>query len=108
MIASSGVAMGVVLAAGLAGAVASELGLALAEREAARFPDGEMHVEIRTSVRGHDVYLIQPTSPPAEEYLLQLLLLADGAIVRAAMQGGSDSARTAKRAAMAILRTQPS
>lgn len=62
---------------GLAGAVASKLGLPLAEREAARFPDGEIHVEIRTSVRGHDVYLIQPTSPPAEEYLLQLLLLAD-------------------------------
>jgi ribose-phosphate pyrophosphokinase len=36
-----------------------------------------MHVEIRTSVRGHDVYLVQPTSPPAEESLLQLLLLAD-------------------------------
>jgi len=62
---------------GLAGAVASELGHPLAEREAARFPDGEMHVEIRTSVRGHDIYLIQPASPPAEEYLLQLLLLAD-------------------------------
>jgi ribose-phosphate pyrophosphokinase len=61
----------------LARAVASELGVPLAEREAGRFPDGEMHVEIRTSVRGHDVYLVQPTSPPAEEFLLQLLLLAD-------------------------------
>ena len=58
-------------------AVASELGLSLADREAGRFPDGEMHVEVRTSVRGHDVYLLQPTSPPAEESLLQLLLLAD-------------------------------
>lgn len=36
----------------------------------------------------------------------QLLLLADGAIVRAAMEGGSDSARAAKRAAMVILRIQ--
>jgi ribose-phosphate pyrophosphokinase len=61
----------------LAEAVAAQLGVPLSEREASRFPDGEMHVEIRTSVRGHDVYLIQSTSPPAEERLFQLVLLAD-------------------------------
>ena len=41
------------------------------------FPDGEFHVEIQESVRGRDIYLIQSTSPPAEERLLELLLLAD-------------------------------
>jgi ribose-phosphate pyrophosphokinase len=61
----------------LAAAIAARLDLPLAEREASRFPDGEMHVEIRTSVRGCDVYLLQSAGPPAEEHLFQLLLLAD-------------------------------
>ena len=61
----------------LAEAVGAQLGVSPCQREASRFPDGELHVEIGTSVRGHDVYLIQPTSPPAEEHLFQLLLLAD-------------------------------
>ncbi len=61
----------------LAEAVAGRLGTPLACCEVARFPDGELHVEIRDSVRGHDVYLLQPTSPPAEPHLLELLFLAD-------------------------------
>lgn len=74
--------MSLVLLAGtsnpaLAAAIAECLGVSLAEREASRFPDGEMHIEIRTSVRGCDVYLIQSTGPPGEEHLFQLLLLAD-------------------------------
>jgi ribose-phosphate pyrophosphokinase len=74
--------MSLVLLAGtsnpaLGEAIAGRLGLALAEREAARFPDGEMHIEIRSSVRGCDVYLIQAAGPPVEEHLFQLLLLAD-------------------------------
>jgi ribose-phosphate pyrophosphokinase len=62
---------------GLADAVASCLAVPLGDREASRFPDGEMHIEIRTSVRGCDVYLLQAMGPPAEEHLFQLLLLAD-------------------------------
>jgi ribose-phosphate pyrophosphokinase len=62
---------------GLADAVASCLAVPLGDREASRFPDGEMRIEIRTSVRGCDVYLLQAMGPPAEEHLLQLLLLAD-------------------------------
>ena len=74
--------MSLVLLAGtsnpaLAEAIATHLGVPLAEREASRFPDGEMQVEVRTSVRGCDIYLIQPTGPPVEEHLFQLLLLAD-------------------------------
>jgi ribose-phosphate pyrophosphokinase len=61
----------------LAEAVAAKLGLPLGQYIAHRFPDGELHVEIQESVRGHDVYLVQPTGPPAEKHLLELLLLAD-------------------------------
>lgn len=61
----------------LAESVAVELGVSLAQREAFPFPDGELHIEIGTSVRGHDVYLVQSTSPAAETHLFQLLLLAD-------------------------------
>lgn len=61
----------------LADAVGAALGVPLGAREASAFPDGELHVEIGTSVRGHDVYLLQPTHPIAETHLFQLLLLAD-------------------------------
>jgi len=61
----------------LAEAVAARLEVRLAEREASRFPDGEMHVQVQASVRGCDVYLLQSAGPPAEEHLFQLLLLAD-------------------------------
>lgn len=62
---------------GLAADVAARLGVPLAERVASAFPDGELHVELGTSVRGHDVYLIQSTTPAADTHLFQLLLLAD-------------------------------
>jgi ribose-phosphate pyrophosphokinase len=42
-----------------------------------RFPDGELHIEVRESVRGHDVFLLQPTSPPFEAHFFELVLLAD-------------------------------
>jgi ribose-phosphate pyrophosphokinase len=45
--------------------------------ECRRFPDGETQIEIHESVRGHDVYLLQSTSPPVEQHLVELLLLAD-------------------------------
>jgi len=61
----------------LAAAVAEQLGVPLGSRLLQRFPDGELHVELQESVRGHDVYLFQPTSPPVEAHLLELLFLAD-------------------------------
>jgi ribose-phosphate pyrophosphokinase len=61
----------------LAGAVAAALGVPLGQCVVQRFPDGELHVAVGESVRGHDVYLLQPTAPPAERHLLELLLLAD-------------------------------
>lgn len=61
----------------LAEGVARALGVNLADCELSRFPDGEMHVDVRETVRDADVYLLQPTIPPIEANLLQLLLLAD-------------------------------
>jgi ribose-phosphate pyrophosphokinase len=61
----------------LAGKVAEQLGTRLAACVLERFPDGELHVEIRESVRGQRVYMVQPTCPPVEEHLFELLLLAD-------------------------------
>jgi ribose-phosphate pyrophosphokinase len=63
------------LAAAVARALGTRLGACLTER----FPDGELHVELRESVRDHDVFIVQPTSPPVADHLLELLLLADAA-----------------------------
>ena len=62
---------------GLGAATAGRLGVAPGACAIRVFPDGELHVEIRESVRGHDVYLLQAAGPPAERHLLELLLLAD-------------------------------
>ncbi len=61
----------------LAEEVARKIGVQLSQRIVERFPDGELQIELQESVRGHDVYLIQPTCPPVDEHLLELLLMAD-------------------------------
>lgn len=61
----------------LAEAVAERVGGALGQLRLQRFSDGELQVEILQTVRGHDVYLIQPTSPPVAENLLELMLIVD-------------------------------
>src|SRR3972149_1254998 len=49
----------------LAKATAGELGIRLASAQVFSFPDGELHVQIEESLRGHYVYILQSTSPPA-------------------------------------------
>ena len=61
----------------LANSVSAELGVKPCGRVVQRFADGELHVEIEESVRGHDVYVIQPTSLPVDEHVMELLFLAD-------------------------------
>jgi len=61
----------------LAAAVAAVLGTTPRQRDITRFPDGELGISIHESLRGDDVYLIQPASPPVNEHLTELLLLAD-------------------------------
>jgi len=61
----------------LAERIAQTLGVRLGVVSLHRFPDGELQVAVRDSLRGHDVYLVQPTTPPFEAHFLELLLLAD-------------------------------
>jgi ribose-phosphate pyrophosphokinase len=57
--------------------VCETLKVSPAAYECRRFPDGEMQIEIQDSVGGRDVFLLQSTSPPVEQHLMELLLLAD-------------------------------
>jgi ribose-phosphate pyrophosphokinase len=41
------------------------------------FPDGETFVQIKENIRGKDVYIVQPTSPPANQNLMELLIMVD-------------------------------
>jgi ribose-phosphate pyrophosphokinase len=61
----------------LGAGICETLRISPAPYDCRRFPDGEAQVELHESVRGHDVYILQATSPPVEEHLIQLLLLAD-------------------------------
>ncbi len=42
-----------------------------------RFSDGEVNIEIMENVRGRDVFIVQPTSPPANDHLMELLMMVD-------------------------------
>lgn len=61
----------------LAKSISAELGVQPCGRVDHRFADGELHVDIQESIRGHDVYLIQPTNFPVDEHVMELLFLAD-------------------------------
>lgn len=61
----------------LAHFVARELGSQLGKCVIERYPDGEVSVQIRESVRSKEVFLVQPPSPPADDHLNELLALAD-------------------------------
>src|SRR5829696_5421210 len=58
--------------------VAAHLGQPLCQVTIRRFADGELFVKIDENVRGRDVYIVQPTNPPAEN-TMELLLLMDAA-----------------------------
>jgi len=57
--------------------VTAALGLAPIEATLRRFADLEQHVEIHENVRGEDVYIIQPTSTPSNDTLMELLIATD-------------------------------
>jgi len=59
-------------------AIAGYLKIEPCAHEVTRFKDGEIRVQIKESVRGHDVFIIQSTEPPGDN-LLELLLLIDAA-----------------------------
>ncbi|KAL9303511.1 hypothetical protein ACSQ67_020774 [Phaseolus vulgaris] len=57
--------------------IACYLGLELGKIKIKRFADGEIYVQLQESVRGCDVFLVQPTCPPANENLMELLIMID-------------------------------
>ncbi len=61
----------------LAREICDELGIALGEAEVKSFSDGEMSVELKESVRGNDIYVVQPTCPPTNDNLMELLIMLD-------------------------------
>jgi ribose-phosphate pyrophosphokinase len=63
---------------GFAEAVASHLGTTLAQVEIYNFSDGEIFAKYVENIRGHDLFIIQPTFPPADN-LMELLILIDAA-----------------------------
>ena len=63
--------------AALGDAVARELGVTRGRCEIGRFPDGEVAVSLDEPVRGREVFILQPTSPPVNENLVQLVALVD-------------------------------
>ncbi len=69
----------------LAEEIAKEIGVPLSDCRVKRFSDGELYINIEESVRGDDVYVIQSTSSPVNETLMELLIMID-ALKRASVR----------------------
>ncbi|KAI8470571.1 MAG: ribose-phosphate pyrophosphokinase [Monoraphidium minutum] len=61
----------------LAAEVASYLGTELGKIKIKRFADGEIYVQVGESIRGADVFLVQPTSPPVNDHFMELAVMID-------------------------------
>lgn len=63
----------------MAKAISKCLHVPLVDVFVGRFSEGEIRVQIKENIRGKDVFIIQPTSPPANDNLMELLILIDAA-----------------------------
>src|SRR5438477_6416462 len=63
----------------LARRICAGIGVPLGEATLSSFPDGETYVKIEENIRGRDVFIVQPTSPPTNEHLMELLIMVDAA-----------------------------
>lgn len=61
----------------LAAEIAAYLGIGLGHVDIGNFPDGEISVKLNQNIRGSDLFLVQATSPPVNESLMELLILID-------------------------------
>ena len=61
----------------LAQEIADSIGVELGECEVRRFADGEVNVSVKETVRGHHVFVVQPTTTPVNEHLMELLIMCD-------------------------------
>ncbi len=63
----------------LANEIADYIGTKIADTTVTTFPDGETFVRINENIRGRDVFIIQPTCPPTNHNLMELLIMVDAA-----------------------------
>lgn len=63
----------------LAHEIAQHLGTSLCKAQVTTFPDGETFVKIEENIRGNDLFLIQPTCPPTNHNLMELMIMVDAA-----------------------------
>jgi len=61
----------------LAKEISEASGIPLSQCEVKRFADGEVSIDIEETVRGHDVFVIQSTSSPVNEHLMEILIMID-------------------------------
>jgi len=61
----------------LAEEIAESVGIPLSSCEVLHFADGEINVQINETVRGHNVFIIQPTSAPVNDHLMEILIMCD-------------------------------
>ena len=59
--------------------IARYLGMDIGPMLRKRFADGELYIQIQESIRGGDVYLIQPSCHPVNDNLMELLIMVDAA-----------------------------
>ena len=57
--------------------ICNYLDVPLSSAEVKKFSDGEISVEIGENVRGADVFVVQPTSPPVNDHLMELIIMVD-------------------------------
>jgi ribose-phosphate pyrophosphokinase len=63
----------------LAERICKYIGVPLGRATISAFPDTETYVRIEENIRGHDVFIIQPTCPPTNQHLMELLIMVDAA-----------------------------
>src|SRR3954464_7892296 len=63
----------------LANEICEYLKMPLGKCDVSRFSDGEIQIEIGENVRGRDVFLVQSTSTPVNDHLMELLIMIDAA-----------------------------
>ncbi len=61
----------------LAADIARHLHIPLAKAQVGRFSDGEINVEVLENIRGRETFVVQPTCPPTNENLMELLVMVD-------------------------------
>lgn len=64
----------------LARRITDYLGVPLGDIALGKFPDGEISCKINEDIRGRDVFLVQPTCPPVNENIMQLLVMIDSCL----------------------------